>query len=78
MYPKMATSLEKTGVKILTERLTGQIRAVSIDPAKLSDLKGMSREEVGKYVADRYGANPAKIQLGSDGGVYALVCKTYH
>ena len=68
MYPKMATSLEKTGVKILTERLTGQIRAVSIDPAKLSDLKGMSREEVGKYVADRYGANPAKIQLGSDGG----------
>ena len=68
LYPKMITSLGKTGVTILPEGLTGHIRAVSLDPSKLSDMRAMSREEIGKYVSDRYGVNASKVYVGANGG----------
>ncbi len=68
IYPKMIASLGKTGANVLTEGLTGQIRAVSLDPSKLGDMRGMSREEMGKYVAKQYDIKPSKVYVGSNGG----------
>lgn len=68
LYPKLISSLESTGTKILPEGLTGQIRAVSLDPTKLSDLRGLSRKEAVKYISERYGVKPEKIYMFSEGG----------
>ncbi len=74
VYPEIQKSLAKNGIAIGTDRFTGQITTLTIEPAKNPQYQGLSPDEARARIAADNGIDPAKVSQtsGLNGGKFSF------